>query len=188
MSNPGPSHVIAVKRILHYLSGTKHLKLTYKWADNPLTGNCLSSSADSDSDHTGDPDTKRSVTGFVVLLNGGAVSWQSVRHQVTALSSAEAQYYAVSTAGADITYIRRLMEELGYAQTKPTPMFEDNMPASTRFGTSIPESSTYVSCARRPGITKGDRDQQAVSVAVTVAQQVTRSITRAAGVPVTPSQ
>eukprot|EP00961_Rhodomonas_salina_P214077 2890941-Rhodomonas_salina.1 len=39
MSNPRPSHVIAAKRILHYLAGTKHLKLTYKWSDNPLTGN-----------------------------------------------------------------------------------------------------------------------------------------------------
>lgn len=125
MSNPCPSHVIAAKRILHYLTGTKHLKLTYKRSDNPLTGNRLSAYADLD--HACDPDTRRSVTGFVVLLNGGAVSWQSVRQQVTALSSAEAEYYAASTAGADITYIRRLMEELGYAQTEPTPMFEDNM-------------------------------------------------------------
>eukprot|EP00961_Rhodomonas_salina_P121066 1629328-Rhodomonas_salina.2 len=111
MSNPGPSHVIAAKRILHYLAGTKHLKLTYKRSDNPVTGNRLSAYADSD--HAGDPDTRRSVTGFVVLLNGGAISWQSVRQQVTALSSAEAEYYAASTAGADITYIRRLMEDLG---------------------------------------------------------------------------
>eukprot|EP00961_Rhodomonas_salina_P021530 289240-Rhodomonas_salina.1 len=88
MSNPGPSHVIAAKRILHYLAGTKHLKLTYKRSDNPLTGNHLSAYADSD--HAGDPDTRQSVTGFVVLLNGRAVSWQSVRQQVTALSSAEA--------------------------------------------------------------------------------------------------
>eukprot|EP00961_Rhodomonas_salina_P121068 1629329-Rhodomonas_salina.2 len=104
MSNPWPSHVIADKRILHYLAGTKHLKLTCKQSDNPLTGNRLSAYADSD--HTGDPDTRLSVTGFVVLLNGGAISWQSVRQQVTALSSAETEYYAASTARADITYIR----------------------------------------------------------------------------------
>eukprot|EP00961_Rhodomonas_salina_P117782 1585155-Rhodomonas_salina.1 len=125
MSNPGPTHVIAAKRILHYLAGTKHLKLTYTRSDSPLTGNVLTAYAHSD--HAGDPDTRRSVTGYVLLLNGGAVSWQSVRQQVTALSSAEAEYYAASHAGADVTYVRRLMEELGYAQLEPTKMFEDNM-------------------------------------------------------------
>eukprot|EP00961_Rhodomonas_salina_P236181 3191944-Rhodomonas_salina.1 len=45
----------------------------------------------------------------------------------TALSSAEAEYYAASHAGTDVTYVRRLMEELGYAQPEPTKMFEDNM-------------------------------------------------------------
>lgn len=125
MSNPGPEHMIAAKRILHYLSGTKHLKLTYRRSENPLVANRLTCYADSD--HAGDPDTRRSVTGFVVLLNGGAISWQSIRQQVTALSSAEAEYYAASAAGADVTYVRRLMEDLGYTQVKPTTMFEDNM-------------------------------------------------------------
>eukprot|EP00961_Rhodomonas_salina_P224502 3035161-Rhodomonas_salina.1 len=30
MSNPGPDHIAAAKRILKYLKGTKHLKLTYR--------------------------------------------------------------------------------------------------------------------------------------------------------------
>eukprot|EP00961_Rhodomonas_salina_P008049 109247-Rhodomonas_salina.2 len=68
MSNPCPSHVIAAKRILHYLAGTKHLKLTYSLSENQLTGNRLTAYADSD--HAGDPDTHRSVTGYALLLNG----------------------------------------------------------------------------------------------------------------------
>eukprot|EP00961_Rhodomonas_salina_P024201 326017-Rhodomonas_salina.1 len=32
-----------------------------------------------DSDHAGDQDTHSSVTGYVVMLNGAAVSWQSTR-------------------------------------------------------------------------------------------------------------
>eukprot|EP00961_Rhodomonas_salina_P104154 1402021-Rhodomonas_salina.1 len=58
--------------------------------------------ADSGSDHAGDLDTRRSVTGYVVMLNGAAVSWQSTCQQVTALSTAEAEYYAVSIAGTDV--------------------------------------------------------------------------------------
>mmetsp|Transcript_61225 Transcript_61225/g.126463 ORF Transcript_61225/g.126463 Transcript_61225/m.126463 type:complete len:1000 (-) Transcript_61225:457-3456(-) len=55
------------------------------------------------------------------------VSWQSVRQQVVALSSAEAEYYAASVAGTDVTYLRRLLSDLGYAQGAPTILYEDNM-------------------------------------------------------------
>ena len=44
-----------------------------------------------------------------------------------ALSSAEAEYYAASVAGTDVQYIRRLMDDLGYAQSQPTMLYEDNM-------------------------------------------------------------
>mmetsp|Transcript_62060 Transcript_62060/g.128458 ORF Transcript_62060/g.128458 Transcript_62060/m.128458 type:complete len:483 (-) Transcript_62060:314-1762(-) len=125
MSNPGPTHVNAAKRILKYLAGTKELGLKYSRTDDDSKGNVLTSYADSD--HAGDPDSRRSVTGYVQLLNGAAVSWQSVRQQVVALSSAEAEYYAASVAGTDVQYIRRLAEELGFPQDGPTILYEDNM-------------------------------------------------------------
>jgi hypothetical protein len=125
MANPGPTHIRAAKRILQYLGTTKHLKLTYSRSDNPSSANRLIAYADAD--HAGDPESRRSVTRYVLILNGGAVSWQSVRQQIVALSSAEAEYYAASVAGTDIIYVRRLMEELGFAQTKPTLTYEDNM-------------------------------------------------------------
>jgi len=125
MSNPGPSHVQAAKRILAYLSATKDKKLTYTRSLDLSTANVLSCYADSD--HAKNPDSRRSVTGFVCMLNGGAVSWQSVRQQVVALSSAEAEYYAASVAGTDVTYIRRLLDELEFPQGEPTVLHEDNM-------------------------------------------------------------
>jgi len=125
MANPGPSHVQAAKRILAYLKGTKDKKLTYTRSLDPTVANVLSCYADSD--HAGDPDSRRSVTGFVCMLNGGAVSWQSVRQQVVALSSAEAEYYAASVAGTDVTYIRRFLDEVGYPQGRATVLHEDNM-------------------------------------------------------------
>eukprot|EP00961_Rhodomonas_salina_P149811 2016947-Rhodomonas_salina.1 len=62
--------------------------------------NCLYCYADSD--HAGNPDTHCSVTGYIVMLNGAAVSWQLTSQQVTALSTAEAEYYAASIAGTDV--------------------------------------------------------------------------------------
>eukprot|EP00961_Rhodomonas_salina_P226466 3061990-Rhodomonas_salina.1 len=124
MSNPGPEHIAAAKRFLLYLKGTKGQKLTYT-RQPPETANRLICYAYSD--HAGDPDTRHSVTGYVVLLNGAAVSWQSTRQQVTALSTAEAEYYAVSVAGTDMTYMCLIMEDLGFKQQEPTVLWEDNM-------------------------------------------------------------
>eukprot|EP00961_Rhodomonas_salina_P224685 3037617-Rhodomonas_salina.1 len=109
MSNPGPEHIAAAKRILRYLKGTKSQKLKYT-RQPEATANRLICYADSD--HAGDPDTRRSVTAYVILLNSAAVSWQSTRQQVTALSTAEAEYYTASVAGTDVTYMRRIMEDL----------------------------------------------------------------------------
>eukprot|EP00961_Rhodomonas_salina_P092521 1245067-Rhodomonas_salina.1 len=61
------------------------------------------------------------------MLNGAAVSWQSPRQQVTALSTAEAEYYTASVAGTDVTYMRQIMEDLGFAQMELTVLWEDNM-------------------------------------------------------------
>ena len=79
-----------------------------------------------DTDHAGDPDTRRSVTGYVMMLCGGAISWSSTRQAVTALSSSEAEFYAASMAGCDVAYLRGLLQELGLPQKIPTIVWEDN--------------------------------------------------------------
>ena len=123
MTNCGPSHIAAAKRILAYLKTTKDMGLTFRRSNSK--GNTLSGYADAD--HAGDPDGRRSVTGYALLLNGAAITWQSVRQHVVSLSSAEAEYYAASTAGTDVQYCRRLLAELGFAQSEPTQIGEDNM-------------------------------------------------------------
>eukprot|EP00961_Rhodomonas_salina_P083371 1119828-Rhodomonas_salina.1 len=71
------------------------------------------------------------------MLNGAAVSWQSTCQQVTALSTAEAEYYAASVAGTDVTYMRRIMEDLGFAQMEPMVLWEDNMACIYMSQTSV---------------------------------------------------
>ena len=100
MSNPGPSHLIAAKRILQYLKGTAHLCITYRRQDsedNEHMANLVWGYADAD--HAGDPESHRSVTGYVMLMNSLAVSWSSTRQAIVALSSSEAEFYAASAAG-----------------------------------------------------------------------------------------
>jgi len=47
----------------------------------------------SDSDWGRDPDARRSVSGYLMFLNGSLISWGSRRQQSVALSSIEAEQY-----------------------------------------------------------------------------------------------
>ena len=123
MANPGPSHVAAAKRILCYASGVRNNGITYK--RNSTEPNQLYGFVDAN--HAGDPEGRRSVTGFVVMMNGGPVLWESKRQKVTALSSAEAEYYAASAIGCEIVFLRRVVEAMGFKQAGPTPVGEDNV-------------------------------------------------------------
>ena len=79
-----------------------------------------------DADYTGDPDMCRSVTGYVVMMDGGAISWSSTRQAVVALSSSDAELYTASNCVYDISHMCMVMDQLGYPQTEPTVMFKDN--------------------------------------------------------------
>ena len=49
--------------------------------------------------------------------------------KTTALSTAEAEYYSASMAGCEVLYqmfLRALLHRLGFAQKKPTLVYEDN--------------------------------------------------------------
>eukprot|EP00961_Rhodomonas_salina_P210640 2844403-Rhodomonas_salina.1 len=123
MSNPGPSHMIAACRILKYLAGTVDKGLTYE-AQPESRANLLWGFADVD--HAGDQDTHRSVTGYMLMLSGAAILWSSTRQAVVALSSSEAEFYAVSNAGCETSELRTVLKHLGCKQQHPTIVFKDN--------------------------------------------------------------
>lgn len=105
-SNPGPAHWLAVKRILRYLKGTIDVKLTYRKNTNgSLEGYC-------DADWASDTTDRRSTTGFVFLLNGAAVSWNSKKQQTVALSTVEAEYMAMSAATQEALWLKSLYDEI----------------------------------------------------------------------------
>ena len=54
------------------------------------------------------------------------ISWRSKKQQTIALSSAEAEYMAVSDFAKEFIYLRSLLANLGFTQDGPTHVFEDN--------------------------------------------------------------
>lgn len=119
MSRPGPLHWAAVKRIMRYLKGTLELKLCLGGKDISPKGYC-------DADWGGDLTTRRSTTGYVFLMGGGAISWNSKRQPTVALSTTEAEYMATTQAAKEAIWLRQLMADIGCVQEKTTTIMSDN--------------------------------------------------------------
>ena len=122
-SCPTEAHFTAVKRILCYLKGTLDVTLKYKKTeDGQLVGF-------SDANYAGDPDDRHSTSGNVFLMSSGPISWYSKKQAIVTLSTAEAEYVALSTATQEIVWIRRLLSDLTATQGQATVLMEDNQGA-----------------------------------------------------------
>nr|KYP42748.1 Retrovirus-related Pol polyprotein from transposon TNT 1-94 [Cajanus cajan] len=113
MADPGREHWSIVKRILRYIKGTSDVALCFEGSEFFVRGYV-------DSDFAGDLDKRKSTTGYVFTLAGGAVSWLSKLQTVVALSTTEAEYMAATQACKEAIWIQRLLEELGHKQEKIT--------------------------------------------------------------------
>ena len=122
----GEEHIIAAKRVLRYLQGTKDLGLIYEPKGDGTEQPSIFGY--SDADWGGDRDTRRSTTGYLFMIEeaGGAVSWGSKLQPTVALSSAEAEYMAACAAVQEAIHLRLLLRDLGFEQKEPTVIFEDN--------------------------------------------------------------
>jgi hypothetical protein len=103
LSNPGPRHWEAAKRVLQYVNCTRDHGITYRRdASVHLHGYC-------DSDWAGDLDNRRSTSGWVMMMGNGAVAWQSKLQKAPAQSSCEAEYVAAGVASCEISWIRQFL-------------------------------------------------------------------------------
>ena len=93
IENPTEIHLLATKRILCYLQGTRDFRLFYK------KGEKLELFGFTNSDYARDQDDRRSTSGYVFMLGTGAVSWSSKKQQIVSLSTTEVEFI-VATACA----------------------------------------------------------------------------------------
>jgi hypothetical protein len=121
-ANPGKAHIEAFKRLLRYLKGTAEFGLTLGGKDNgaDLIGW-------TDSDWAQDPESRRSISGYVFDVAGGSVSWASKRQPTVALSTTEAEYMAAANATKEAIWLRVLLEDMGFPQIQATTLHADNM-------------------------------------------------------------
>ncbi|XP_040999737.1 secreted RxLR effector protein 161-like [Juglans microcarpa x Juglans regia] len=124
-SNPGMSHWKAAKRVLRYLQGTKDDQLTFRRTD------ILEVTGYSDSDFAGCSDSRKSTSGYVFLLAGGAISWRSMKQTITASSTMEAEFVACFEATVHGLWLRNFISGLGVIDSiaRPLRIYCDNSSA-----------------------------------------------------------
>jgi hypothetical protein len=90
MSKPTELHLQAAKRTLRYLKGTVSYEILYK------KGEVEELLAFTDSDYVGDVEDRKITSGYVFLMNSGAVSWSSRKQPLVTLSTTEAEFVAAA--------------------------------------------------------------------------------------------
>jgi hypothetical protein len=85
-----------------------------------------------DSDFASDIDTGKSMTGYLMVLNGGPISWKASRQGdkggvfVRAVVRRSSSLQRASQAGQEVLYLRALLKGFAYLQHGPTEIWGDN--------------------------------------------------------------
>jgi hypothetical protein len=112
--NPSEEHWRGVKRILRYLQGTRSYGLLI--SKESSTSSLLKGFTDADFAACF---TRRSRTGYAFFVGSSMVSWCSRKQNVVALSTCEAEYYALTEGGKEAIHLKRLLWEIKNQQPLP---------------------------------------------------------------------
>jgi hypothetical protein len=82
-----------------------------------------------DSDYAGDKDGRKSISGFVIYIQGCLISWKSRSQKSVTLSSTEAEYVAISEMCAEVMFLKQVLEFLKIKVTLPIIVRVDNVGA-----------------------------------------------------------
>ena len=92
-----------------------------------------------DSDHAGEITTRRSRTGFIVMLNSAPIYWYSKRQGSVETSSFGSEFVALKNCCEYIRGLRYKLRMMGIPVELPTYIFGDNQSVLTN--STIPHSS-----------------------------------------------
>ena len=112
-------------RVIKFVLDTKNycLKISPKFNSSSLNLKVFC-----DSDWAGDPETRISVTGFIIYLQGAPVCWRSKAQKGMTLSSSEAEYVAISDAVKEIKFLYFLLQNIRIELDLPIVVKTDTFP------------------------------------------------------------
>ena len=105
MSKPTSAHLEDAKRVLRYIRGTLNHGICF--SPGPLTLTTFSNA-----DWVGDHTDRCSTTGLLVFLGPNPISWSAKKQNTVSRSSTKAEYKALATSAAELSWLQILFKEL----------------------------------------------------------------------------
>jgi transposase InsO family protein len=124
VTKPRDVDMCEVKRVIRYLKGTQKLKL--RLSANKCKEKVI---AYSDSDWAENREGRKSHSGLFCAVNGGTVMWSCRKQDVVALSSAEAEFIALTETCKEIIWINRVAGNFGVKNVVPITVKTDSQSA-----------------------------------------------------------
>ncbi|KAE9001680.1 hypothetical protein PR002_g17848 [Phytophthora rubi] len=118
-------HFVLAKRVLRYLQGTREFGLVWYKPDSPA----MQLVAYADADLGNEKHDRRSITGYVLQLNGCTFAYKSRKQSIVTDDTCSAEFVADSECSNLIMWTHNLFAELKIERTKKTVLFEDNRAA-----------------------------------------------------------
>jgi len=78
-----------------------------------------------DADYAGDPESRKSTSGFLMMMGSTPTSWFSKLQHCVSTSTAEAEYYSLSECAKHALWYKNLLSELNI-NLKDITIFVDN--------------------------------------------------------------
>jgi hypothetical protein len=113
---PQEPHLATTIQIFRYLKGTLDLAICYRREEVVIP------SGFSDSDYLGDPNDRKSTSGYLFSLGTGPTTWKSVKQDEVSKSTAEAEYWAAAEAASQVQWMRNIFIEIGRPEIVQRPI------------------------------------------------------------------
>ena len=128
MKEASMRHLDTMKRTMRYCLATPLrgllLKPSRQW--DGKRGFKFRIKGTSDSNYATDPETRKSVSGYSVELEGAPVSMKSVGQKSVTLSTAEAELAAATCCAQTMLYVMRVLNSIGLEVELPMVLEMDN--------------------------------------------------------------
>jgi hypothetical protein len=124
--DPSPEHIELGMRVVAYLANTSDIGIQYNRKNNQNQHHLRASA---DASHQSDPTSRKSTSGYIAYLNGGALNWVSKGQTLVTLSSCESEIVSAVEATKDVLFLRRMIADQRTSTEPATELEQDNTSA-----------------------------------------------------------
>ena len=113
----------------------KKLELTYRGDKRGLVGYVDADGASQEH--------RCAISGYIFMIDGGAISWSSKKQELVTLSTMEAKYVAQTHTAKEVIWFQQLLTELFGSINTPTTLFSNSKSAI-----ALAQDSHYHACTK----------------------------------------